>query len=201
MAGPRRSRRSRSSSRPVSRRRSRPLARRKRDFQRWLFNLTLIVMAVLVIGFLISAITTRSGVPITITGDDLTDRSRLLTVPAGSLSREGPDSLFTEERIVIEVLNGCGIPGLAQDFGEYLRRQGFDVVRFTNAQRYDYPRTLVIARGSDFTRAQLVAQTLGVESRVVENMPDPSLQLDVTLVLGHDYRGLPVYRDVMAPRR
>ena len=158
-------------------------------------------MAVLVIGFLISAITTRSGVPVTITGDDLTERPRLLTVPAGTITTEEPDSLFTEERIVVEVLNGCGIPGLAQDFGEFLRRQGFDVVRFTNAQRYDYPRTLVIARGSDFARAQLVAQTLGVESRAVENMPDPSLQLDVTLVLGHDYRGLPSYRDVMAPRR
>jgi hypothetical protein len=166
-----------------------------------LFNLTLVVMAVLVIGFLISAITTRSGVSVTITDDDRPDRSRLLTVPPGRLSSEEPDSLFTEDRIVIEVLNGCGIPGLAQDFGEYLRRQGFDVVRFTNAQRYDYPRTLVIARGSDFARAQLVAQILGVETRAVENMPDPSLQLDVTLVLGRDYRGLPAYRDVMAPRR
>ncbi|UCD38582.1 MAG: LytR C-terminal domain-containing protein, partial [Fidelibacterota bacterium] len=101
----------------------------------------------------------------------------------------------------IEILNGCGIPGVASKFTDYLRRKGYDVVRFTNAQRYDYPRTLVVNRGEDLARAYSVAQALGVEANAVENMPDPSLQLDVTVVLGQDFNTLTSYRELMSSRR
>lgn len=158
-------------------------------------------MGLLVVGFIISALTTRSGVEITVTGDDLADHTRLLTVPPGTTSKGKPESELGDNRIEVEVLNGCGNPGLANKFTDYLRNHGYDVIRFTNAQRYDYPRTLVVNRGTDFTRANLVAHTLGVESNAVENMPDPSLQLDVTIILGQDYSTLTSYREMMSSRR
>ena len=158
-------------------------------------------MTLLVIGFIISALTTRSGVEIALTGEDLPDRARLLTVPPGTMGRDRPAAEVEDNRIEVEVLNGCGIPDIAGKFTDYLRAHGYDVVRFTNAQRYDYPRTLVVSRGTDFSRASLVAGTLGVESSAVENMPEPSLQLDVTVVLGQDYATLTAYREIMSPRR
>lgn len=158
-------------------------------------------MGLLVLGFVISALTTRSGVEVTITREDLAESTHLLTVPAGSVESEGLKSDITEDRIEIEVLNGCGIPGMAGKFTDYLRSHGYDVVRFTNAQRYDYPRTLVVNRSTDFTRARIVAQSLGVEPNAVENMPDPALQLDVTVVLGLDYSTLTSYRELMSSRR
>jgi len=158
------------------------------------------VLAVLAVGFVISAISTRSGVQLTFTSEELTDRSRLLAVPlATDYAEEGQEP--TEDRIVLEVLNGIGISGLANEFTDFLRDQGFDVVRFTNAQRFDYPRTLVINRGDDFEQAQLVARSLGLENAAVENMPDPSLQLDVTVVLGQDYNTLTSYRAIMSRSR
>ncbi|MCH8024704.1 MAG: LytR C-terminal domain-containing protein [Candidatus Marinimicrobia bacterium] len=127
----------------------------------------------------------------------MTDRSRMLAVPLSSDAFESSEEL-ADDRIVLEVLNGIGVIGLADQFTSYLRDQGFDVVRFTNAHRFDYPRTLVINRGDDFEQARLVAQSLGLETGAVENMPDPSLQLDVTVVLGQDYATLTSYRTIMA---
>ena len=155
-------------------------------------------MGFLVIGFIISALTPRSGIELSLAGEDDEEQTPLLTAPAATLARN-LDAL--EDRIEVEVLNGCGIPGVAEQFTDYLRDRGYDVVRFTNAQRYDYPRTLVVNRGTEFTQARLVAQSLGVESNAVENMPDPSLQLDVTIVLGQDYSVLSSYREIMSSNR
>lgn len=158
-------------------------------------------MGLLVLGFVISALTTRSGVEVTITKEDLAESTHLLTVPPSSMEGGAFKADMTEDRIEIEVLNGCGVPGMAGKFTDYLRSHGYDVVRFTNAQRYDYPRTLVVNRSTEFTRARLVAQSLGVEPNAVENMPDPSLQLDVTVVLGLDVATLSSYRELMSSRR
>ena len=196
-----RRRRPTTSSRLAPRRTHRPRPGRKYNFQRWLFNLTLAIMGLLVAGFIISALTTRSGIEVTITAEDLADRARLLTVPPATIGGEDPGTNLFEQRIEVEVLNGYGVSGLAGKFTDYLRSRGYDVVRFTNAQRSDYPRTLVISRGTDFDQARQVAQTLGVEPNAVENMPDPSLQLDVTVVLGQDYATLTSYREMMSSRR
>lgn len=152
-------------------------------------------MAILVGGFIISALTTRSGVLVTIDREDAAQRARLLAMSA-ELERS-PES---ENRTVIEILNGAGIPGLAGKFSDYLRGEGFDVLRFTNAQRYDYPRTLVINRGSDVSQAQMVAQALGMDPGDVENIPDQDVQIDVTVVLGDDYNTLSSFR-MMQPNR
>ncbi len=158
-------------------------------------------MALLVVGFVISALTTRSGVQVTITGEAMADRARLLTVPPGTIMRDDLGATASGKLVQIEVLNGCGIPGVANQFTDHLRNYGFDVVRFTNAQRYDYPRTLVVNRGTDFTHAQAVAQFLGVEPSAVENLPDPALQLDVTVVVGQDYASLIAFRDMQSSAR
>ncbi len=158
-------------------------------------------MGLLVAGFIISAITTRSGIEIAASEDTVVDQPRLLTVPTVTAADEEQDTDYTDDRIEVEVLNGCGVQGMASEFADYLRRNGYDVIRFVNAQRYDYPRTLVVNRGTDFDLARLVAQTLGVEPSAVENMPDPSLQLDVTVVLGQDYNTLTSYREIVSFRQ
>ena len=190
----------------------RPWRNRRRDFQYWLFNLTLGIMALLVVGLIISALTTRSGARLEITHESartteshrdrrIADHSLLLTIPSFSEVGEELQEQDIGKRIEVEILNGCGIPGLASDYTSYLRSLGHDVVRFTNAQRYDYPRTLVINRGTDPERAQQVAWALGVEPSAMESLPNPSLQLDVTVVLGQDYATLTSYRDMMLSRR
>ena len=88
-------------------------------------------------------------------------------------------------RIKVEVLNGSDQRGLARRATFALRDAGFDVVRFDNAGE---PRdsTLVLVRSGRDDWAALVARALG--GARVESRPDSSRYLDVTVLLGSDWR-------------
>ena len=88
-------------------------------------------------------------------------------------------------RIKVEVLNASGQRGLARRATFALRDAGFDVVRFANdPERRD--STLVLARSGNDGWAALVARALG--GARVESRPDTSRYLDVTVLLGADWR-------------
>ena len=88
-------------------------------------------------------------------------------------------------RIKVEVLNASGQRGLARRATFALRDAGFDVVRFDNAGE---PRdsTLVLDRSGTDDWAKLVARALG--GARVESRPDSTRYLDVTVLLGADWR-------------
>jgi hypothetical protein len=88
-------------------------------------------------------------------------------------------------RIKVEVLNATRTRGLARRATFALRDAGFDVVRFTSdtAQR---DSTLVLDRSGHEDWARLVVRALGTGR--VESRPDSSRYLDVTVLLGADWR-------------
>jgi hypothetical protein len=91
-------------------------------------------------------------------------------------------------RIKVEVLNGTRTKGLARRATLYLRDRGFDVVGSgTNSE----PRatTIVYDRSSHPGWARLVARALNAP---VVNLPDSSRYLDVTVILGADWRPPPL---------
>jgi hypothetical protein len=91
-------------------------------------------------------------------------------------------------RIKVEVLNGTRTPGLAKRATRYLRDRGFDVVGSgTNSE----PRTTTIVynRSSHPEWARLVARALNATAA---NLPDSSRYLDVTVILGADWRPPPL---------
>jgi hypothetical protein len=91
-------------------------------------------------------------------------------------------------RIKVEVLNGTRTQGLARRATQYLRSRGFDVVGSgTNIE----PRanTVVYNRSSHPEWARLVARALNATAL---NLPDSSRYLDVTVILGADWRPPPL---------
>lgn len=88
----------------------------------------------------------------------------------------------------VEVLNGCGVKGVAWRVTKRLRAAGFDVLTYGNADRFTYPVTLVLDRIGRPELAFAVAGSLGVQE--VESRPDSSLRLDVTVVVGGDWKEL-----------
>ena len=88
-------------------------------------------------------------------------------------------------RIKVEVLNASGQRGLARRATFALRDAGFDVVRFANDSGLR-DSTLVLARSGKDDWARLVARALG--GARVESRPDSSRYLDVTVLLGSDWR-------------
>lgn len=92
--------------------------------------------------------------------------------------------------IQVEVLNGCGIPGIANTYTGVLRNNGFDVVETGNFDHFNLQNTLVIGRTNVKDNAYRVADALGIapEHVLIESSPD--FYLDVTIVIGHDYESL-----------
>ncbi|MCK4590472.1 MAG: LytR C-terminal domain-containing protein [Candidatus Latescibacteria bacterium] len=92
--------------------------------------------------------------------------------------------------IRVEVLNGCEEKGLARKVTSLLRRSGFDVVNFGNAENFDFLETIVVDRSGQIEKAQQVAQTLGVENCVQQIKQDPYRIEDVLVIIGRDFHKL-----------
>lgn len=107
---------------------------------------------------------------------------------------ESDNADLPDQRPQVEVLNGCGISGIAAQAHEFLRKYGFDVVNVENASAFDYEETIVIDRGGDEQIARRVARLLGTENVIRQVRPD--LMLQITVILGKDYRNLKPYGEV-----
>jgi hypothetical protein len=92
--------------------------------------------------------------------------------------------------IQLDVLNGSGTPKLSQRFTDYLRARGFDVVEMGNYKDSRVEFTRVIDRAGNLAAAQQVAQALGVSKEHVVQEIDKHLYLDVSVVIGNDFRSL-----------
>ena len=91
-------------------------------------------------------------------------------------------------RIKVEVLNTTTTKGLARRATLFLRDRGFDVVG-TGTTRPPRDSTLVLDRSGHPEWARLVAKALNAR---MESRPDSSRFLDVTVLLGGNWRPLPL---------
>ena len=92
----------------------------------------------------------------------------------------------------IEVLNGCGIPGVADRVAGILRRAGYTVTATGNADHFHYRGDIVVARRVSLERARAVGWWLGGVP-VVEQM-DPGATADIAVVVGSERPVLPERR-------
>jgi len=88
----------------------------------------------------------------------------------------------------IEVLNGSGTAGLGQRTADYLRAQGFNVVKIDAAERSDYRSSLVQVLTSDRHAAEVLATTLKVPTTATTETPTPDAVADIRIVVGQDFR-------------
>ena len=95
------------------------------------------------------------------------------------------------QNIEVEVLNGCGVPFLAAKTTDYLRSKHFDVVFSGNARNQQYQHTLIILRNEKVESFIKIANSFDIDYTDITHIqvtPDESLCLDVTVILGADYR-------------
>jgi hypothetical protein len=94
-------------------------------------------------------------------------------------------------RIKVEVLNATTVKGLARKATLFLRDRGFDVVAVGTAEK-QLASTIVLSRSSHTDWANLVARAFNAP---MEIRPDSSRYLDVTVLVGADWRppALPFY--------
>lgn len=92
--------------------------------------------------------------------------------------------------VQVEVLNGCGISGVAEKFTDYLRNNNFDVVQMGNYKSFDIGKTLVVDRTGSRANAEKVARALGVSSKNIIQQINKDYLLDVSIIIGKDFNQL-----------
>ena len=109
---------------------------------------------------------------------------------SGSKESYAPDDARAPEgvRIKVEVLNATKTKGLARRATLYLRDRGFDVVGSGNVTE-QRTTTIVYDRSSHPEWASLVARAMNAP---VVSRPDSSRYLDVTVLLGANWRPPPL---------
>jgi len=113
-----------------------------------------------------------------------------VTETAGEVA-SSPSGTAGGATIRVQILNGCGVPGIARKAQDWLVRNGYDVRDVGNADRQDYVQCKVIDRGGNLTAARDLADVLKIDqARVVKLSGSPSPKIDVTVVLGRDYKKL-----------
>lgn len=86
----------------------------------------------------------------------------------------------------IQVLNGYGGAGAADEVTDFLRANKFDVKDKGNAPSFNYPFTLVLSRTKDMTIARNVAAALKTGHCIIVRNEDGAY--DVTVIIGRDYK-------------
>ena len=108
-----------------------------------------------------------------------------------------------QKRIQLEVLNGCGEPGIAKLLSERLKKHNYDVVNSGNylqkgKENFDVKKTLIIDQIStpeNIARSKELADLVGVGYSNVESYENPSPIADITIVIGKDFINLSIFKD------
>lgn len=95
--------------------------------------------------------------------------------------------------VQVEVLNGCGVSGIADKITDYLRKNNFDVVQTGNYNSFNMDKSIVIDRTGNKANAEKVAAALGIARKNIVQQINNEYLLDCSIVIGKDYFQLKPY--------
>ena len=167
-----------------------PLRRKKNShpYKNLPLDIAIGIAGILLIGFIysLSQNTIHTGVPIKVTFPEI-DTPKML---AKELYSTDPI-----KNIKVEILNGCGIKGIAARTSEFLRTEHrIDVIRSDNADKYDYSKTIIIGRNENLDKILSVSRAFDISisnTNHIQHIPDETLGVDVTVILGKDINSFP----------
>ncbi len=87
-------------------------------------------------------------------------------------------------------MNGCGVSGIAEKITDHLRSNNIDVVSLGNYRSFEIENSIIIGRNEKFHNAEMVAAIVGLDKNEIIQQLNPDYLLDVTFILGKDYKNL-----------
>lgn len=124
--------------------------------------------------------------------------SVLIISSAHKLFQKTVDASIEVEEIQpvkIEVLNGCGVNGIATKFSNNLTYQNYEVVNKGNADTWNYEYTVLINQkpGKNEKAIEKLRKDIGLKDEDVVPIEDLSSEADVQLIIGKDYESLKIF--------
>ena len=167
-----------------------PLRRKKNShpYKNLPLDIAIGITGILLIGFIysLSQNTVHTGVPIKVTFPEI-DTPKMLAKELYSV-----DPI---KNIRVEILNGCGIKGIAAKTSDFLRsKHRIDVVRSENADKFDYSKTIIIGRNEELDKILSISKAFDISinnTNHIRHVPDETLGVDVTIILGKDINSFP----------
>jgi len=104
-----------------------------------------------------------------------------------------------EQKIQVEILNGCGKGGIAKTFETILRKKGYDVVNIDNyiengRINWKVESSRVVDLTGDTQQAEIVAKILGISQTHVLSQNAEKEIYDLRIIIGHDYMDLDSFK-------
>ncbi len=160
--------------------------KRSKSQTKFVYNILIVVLVIVIVGFIYSFTQKSWSGGVTLQNPQLSANQK--TQLALDLYEKNPIL-----DIKVEILNGCGEKGIAAKIADFLRTEHIDVVRSENADNFDYERTTLIQRSDNIFNLKTVAKALNFDindkSRVIIT-PSSTSDVDLTLILGKDYRSV-----------
>jgi len=98
------------------------------------------------------------------------------------------DSPVTGRRIKVEVLNGCGVPGIGGKVSSRIDLTRFQVVNSANADSFDNPETLIVVYSDDKNVINAANELKNeLEAGRVVSQPQAQSLSEISVVVGKDY--------------
>ncbi len=103
-----------------------------------------------------------------------------------------------QRQIQLEILNGCGVKGIADRLTRLLQKHNYDVVNKGNYLKkgkvdWNVSETRIIDQIGKVDNARQLADAMGVLYSNVESYENPSPIADITIIIGKDYKTLPIF--------
>jgi LCP family protein required for cell wall assembly len=97
------------------------------------------------------------------------------------------NSLFKEKKkgtkLLVEILNGNGVPGLGEKIAKKVRRLGYDVISIRNADKMDYEKSVLINYTNNYADVEKIADALNIK---LTYLKENKGVYDVKIILGKD---------------
>ena len=116
-------------------------------------------------------------------------------ISSTSLSSKTVLENFSEDMIQIEVLNGCGVKGIADLYTNFLRDKGYDVIDYKNANHFNYEKTQLIVYNTKLNIEDIINR-LKIEITDIKYIKRPDIFFDFSLIIGRDFNTLESFEEV-----
>jgi hypothetical protein len=104
---------------------------------------------------------------------------------------------LTGYKIQVSIENGCGKSGIAKLYTNFLRKNGYDVIDYKNADNFDYKNTELIFHKRDYSvYSNEIIDLLKINSEFVSYNYSENSYYQITLILGQDYNKISSYGHV-----
>jgi LCP family protein required for cell wall assembly len=99
-----------------------------------------------------------------------------------------PSKQIMQEAARVLVLNGTTSPSIADQTARLLQAQGFQVTAFGNADRFDYPKTVLIDySGMKNATVAALGRIFGVDPGNIRRSTNVKSDVDIRVILGADW--------------